>query len=81
MYHGGINPNGKLTALMETQDGMWNDMPVKNYDFQAPLGASGQIRPHYYLLRRLHLFLHDFGPPAGRYRDGPPRRSPAGERR
>ncbi len=61
MYHGGINPNGKLTALMETQDGMWNDMPVKNYDFQAPLGEYGQIRPHYYLLRRLHLFLHDFG--------------------
>ena len=40
---------------------MWNDMPVKNYDFQAPLGQFGQIRPQYYRLRRLHLFLHDFG--------------------
>jgi beta-galactosidase len=62
MYHGGINPEGKLTTLQETQDGMWNDMPVKNYDFQAPLGQYGQIRPHYHLLRRLHLFLQDFGP-------------------
>jgi beta-galactosidase len=61
MYHGGTNPEGKLTTLMENQDGNWNDMPVKNYDFQAPLGEFGQIRPHYYWLRRLHLFLHDFG--------------------
>jgi len=61
MYHGGINPEGKLTTLMENQDGNWNDMPVKNYDFQAPLGQFGQIRPHYYWLRRLHWFLHDFG--------------------
>jgi beta-galactosidase len=62
MYHGGINPEGKLTTLQETQDGMWNDMPVKNYDFQAPLGQFGQVRPHYHSLRRLHLFLRDFGP-------------------
>ncbi len=64
MYHGGTNPAGKLTTLMEEQATAitnWNDMPVKNYDFQAPLGADGQIRPQYHLLRRLHLFLHDFG--------------------
>ncbi len=62
MYHGGVNPEGKLTTLMESQaTGYWNDMPVKNYDFQAPLGQYGQIRPHYHLLRRLHLFLHDYG--------------------
>ena len=63
MYHGGVNPNGKLTTLMESQDtGYWNDMPVKNYDFQAPLGQYGQIREQYHLLRRLHLFLHEWGP-------------------
>ena len=65
MYHGGTNPEGKLTTLMEAQDTLntnYNDMPVKNYDFQAPLGQSGQIRPSYHLLRRLHLFLNDFGP-------------------
>lgn len=65
MYHGGTNPEGKLTTLMEAQDTPstnWNDLPVKNYDFQAPLGEFGQIRPQYHTLRRLHLFLQDFGP-------------------
>ncbi len=63
MYHGGVNPEGKRTTLMESQDtGYWNDMPVKNYDFQAPLGQYGQIREQYNLLRRLHLFLHEWGP-------------------
>ncbi len=64
MYHGGTNPEGRLTTLMEaraTPATNWNDMPVKNYDFQAPLGQYGQIRPHYHRLRRLHLFLQNFG--------------------
>jgi hypothetical protein len=64
MYHGGTNPEGHLTTLMEEQGTTitnWNDMPVKNYDFQAPLGQYGQVRPHFYSLRRLHLFLHAFG--------------------
>lgn len=64
MYQGGINPEGSLTTLMEAQDTKitnYNDLPVRNYDFQAPLGAFGQIRPQYHLLRRLHLFLSDFG--------------------
>lgn len=63
MYHGGVNPEGRQTTLMESQaTGYWNDMPVKNYDFQAPLGQYGQIRPQYHLLRQLHLFLHEWGP-------------------
>ncbi len=65
MYHGGTNPEGKMTTLMESQDTLetnYNDLPVKNYDFQAPLGQFGQINPAYHLLRRLHLFLNDFGP-------------------
>jgi beta-galactosidase len=63
MYHGGENPDGKLSTLMESQaTGMWNDMPVKNYDFQTAIGQYGQIRPQYHLLRRLHLFLHEWGP-------------------
>ena len=61
MYHGGINPVGR-TSLQESQaTRYWNDLPEKNYDFQAPLGAAGQLRPHYHLLRRLHLFVRDFG--------------------
>ncbi len=62
MYHGGQNPEGKLSTLQESQaTGYPNDLPVKNYDFNAPIGEYGQINPQYYWLRRLHLFLHDFG--------------------
>jgi beta-galactosidase len=64
MYHGGTNPEGKLTTLMEEQSTAitnWNDMPVKNYDFQTALGQYGQVRPQFYALRPLHLFLHSFG--------------------
>jgi hypothetical protein len=63
MYHGGQNPEGKLTYLNETQaTNYWNDLPVKNYDFQAPIGEYGQERAHYHFLRLLGLFLEDFGP-------------------
>ena len=58
MYHGGTNPDGRLTTLMEAQNSPltnYNDLPVKDYDYQSPLGQYGQIRPHYHLLRRLHL--------------------------
>jgi hypothetical protein len=62
MYHGGENPEGKLTYLNETQaTGYWNDLPVKNYDFQAPIGEFGQEREHYHWLRLLGLFMKDFG--------------------
>ena len=62
MYHGGQNPEGKLTTLQESQaSGYANDLPVKNYDFNAPIGEYGQLNSQYYWLRRLHLFLHDFG--------------------
>ena len=64
MYHGGNNPEGKLTTLSENQGTAFtnhNDLPVETYDFQAPLGEFGQINPHYHMLRRLHLFLQDFG--------------------
>lgn len=61
MYHGGTNPEGKLSTLQESQaTGYWNDLPVKNYDFQAPLGEFGQVRPHYHSLRKLHLFIRDW---------------------
>ncbi|MBR1788095.1 MAG: beta-galactosidase [Bacteroidaceae bacterium] len=64
MYHGGTNPEGRLTHLNEHQRTLatnYNDLPVKTYDFQAPLGEFGQPNPHYRLLRPLHLFMHDFG--------------------
>lgn len=62
MYHGGTNPEG-VTTLNETQRTLGtanNDLPVKTYDFQAPLGEFGQTYPQYYMLRPLHLFMHDW---------------------
>jgi beta-galactosidase len=53
MYQGGINPDGKLSTLQEDHP---NRMPVKDYDFQAPLGLNGEVREHYHLLREQHLF-------------------------
>lgn len=64
MYHGGTNPDGKLTYLNEIQRTVatnYNDLPVKSYDFQAPLNEFGQRNPHYYMLRKLHLFMQDYG--------------------
>ena len=63
MYHGGTNPESDI-YLNEVQNSPatnYNDMPVKNYDFQAPLGEFGQTYPHYYTLRKLHLFMQDYG--------------------
>lgn len=63
MYHGGWNPRGdRLYYLNEYHGAKWsNEMPLINYDFQAPLGACGQQRPQYQLLRQQALFTHDFG--------------------
>jgi hypothetical protein len=62
MYQGGVNPDGRLTTLNETKATHYpNDLAVKDYDFNAPLGAAGQARGHYFLLRQQHLFLAHFG--------------------
>ena len=63
MYHGGTNPDGKgyLNENQRTPATNYNDMPVKNYDFQAPLGEFGQRNESFYRLRPLHLFMQDCG--------------------
>ena len=62
MYHGGINPEGKVTTLQESRaTGYNNDLPVKSYDFQTCIRESGEVKESYGRLRRLHLFLEDFG--------------------
>ena len=62
MYHGGVNPEGKLTTLQESKEsGGYNDLPVLSYDFQAPLGAYGQYNETYHELRLLGMFAADFG--------------------
>jgi hypothetical protein len=62
MYQGGENPDGRLTTLQESQrTGYPTDVPVKGYDFQAPLGAFGQMNVTLRELKLDHYFLRDFG--------------------
>ena len=62
VYHGGTNPEGKLSTLQETKaSGYYNDYPVKSYDFGAAIRESGRIDEKYYYLRKMHSFMHDFG--------------------
>lgn len=62
MYHGGQNPEGKLTTLEENiATGSLNDMSVKNYDFRAPLGQYGMPNATYNEIKLYSMFVHDFG--------------------
>lgn len=62
MYHGGSQrvdlkePNQESHAT-----GYPNDMPTVTYDFQAPLGEYGQVRPVFRGLRLQHLLLESYG--------------------
>jgi hypothetical protein len=64
MYHGGTNPESTtgitLNETQRTPGTANNDLPVRNYDFQCPLGEFGQTNESYYRLRPLHLFMHDW---------------------
>jgi beta-galactosidase len=63
MFHGGENPDGKLTTLQESLATHYaNDLPVKSYDFQAPIGEFGDERPSLLKLKSWNYFLNDFGP-------------------
>jgi len=62
MFHGGENPEGKLSTLQESQaTGYPNDVAVKNYDFGAPLGEFGQERESFRKLKVVNYFVNDFG--------------------
>ena len=58
MYHGGSTPK------MSGSKGFFSDEPMGvpkiSYDFQAPIGEFGLVRPAYRHLRLLHSFLNDF---------------------
>ncbi|WEV65333.1 beta-galactosidase [Bifidobacterium sp. ESL0764] len=54
MYHGGSNPVDNNVYLNESQ------VPKVSYDFQAPLGAFGQVRESYRRLKPLHYFAQAF---------------------
>jgi hypothetical protein len=61
MFHGGRNPEGRTWLEESTATGGYNDLPLINYDFQAPLGPDGQEREVLQRLRPYHWFLQDFG--------------------
>jgi beta-galactosidase len=56
MYHGGSTPVFDGKFYNENVNGI----PKINYDFQAPIGQFGQIRPHYRSLKLLHMFLKEY---------------------
>jgi hypothetical protein len=74
MYQGGINPAGRHSSLNEFKP---NAMPVMDYDFQAPLAATGLARPQFHSLRQQHLFVHDFGEALAAMHPVMPERQPA----
>ena len=50
------------TTLQESQaTGYPNDLPIKSYDFQAPLGEFGEERASLRRLKVFQYFLNDFG--------------------
>jgi len=64
VFHGGMNPIGKHSSFQESKETAHitpSDVPMINYDFQAPLGMYGVAKPSFYQYRALHLFLNDFG--------------------
>jgi beta-galactosidase len=65
MFHGGRNPQpepGTDITLQESQlTGYPTDLPLRSYDFQAPLGEFGQERESLRKLKLVHYFLNDFG--------------------
>jgi hypothetical protein len=75
MYHGGSNPEGKLSTLQETGD---NQCPVISYDFQGAVGEFGEIAPKYRVLKLVHYWLEDFGPELAPMIPSMPEKRPAG---
>lgn len=59
VFAGGTNPPGGLQESQAT--GYPNDLPVFDYDFHAPIGASGRLAPSFGELRKQHAFLAAFG--------------------
>jgi len=59
MYVGGVNPRDHLQESHGT--GYPNDLPRFDYDFQAPIGATGQPGPSLAAMREHNAFLASFG--------------------
>lgn len=57
MYHGGSTPRGVRNFFSDVAIGC----PIISYDFQAPIGEFGQVKPSFHKLKPLHIFLRSFG--------------------
>lgn len=63
MMVGGEDASGKLSTFQESQaTGYPTDVPVKSYDFQAPIGEFGLERRSLRLLKEWNYFMQDYGP-------------------
>ncbi|WP_206327445.1 beta-galactosidase, partial [Streptomyces sp. S3(2020)] len=62
MYAGGTNPAGTHGMEESHRTGSPNDLPRFDYDFHAPIGASGLPSPTLALLREHNAFVETFGP-------------------
>ena len=79
MFHGGRNPDGGAITLQESQrTGYPTDVPVKSYDFQAPIGSNGEERESLRRLKLVDYFLNDFGDRLAPMVPRPPAERPAG---
>ena len=61
MFHGGQNSPDHDSLEENTSIGAYNDLPIIDYDFQAPLGAYGQQHEVLTKIRPFHYFLQAFG--------------------
>jgi hypothetical protein len=61
IFQGAVTPDGKFSSLNETPSTGYFDVPIKDYDFNAPLSNCGRERDSYGLLKEIHLFLNAFG--------------------
>ena len=57
MFQGGSTPRGERVFYSDEAYGY----PKISYDFQAPLGEFGDLRPSFHRLKLLHYFLSAFG--------------------
>jgi beta-galactosidase len=79
MFQGGENPEGRRTTLQESQATHYpTDVPVKSYDFQAPLSEFGIEMPSFRKLKIFNYFLNEFGADLAPMKVYPPAQLPKG---
>ncbi|KAJ5626350.1 hypothetical protein N7510_002659 [Penicillium lagena] len=62
MFHGTTNPRGKTETLQEsTATGGYNDLPIFEYDYEAPIGQYGEQRVTLNRIKLYHYWLNGFG--------------------